>query len=282
MSDQPPVSWTVTDVLAIWGAVVASLALVQPWIWALWKRFFRGGRVHIHKSGLLEIGYSTFGPTINLNGTLAAVHRDQFISNIELEITRKKDKAKHRFEWGAFLSNIINIANPTDTTLEIPRGFMVTCQQPHKYNIQFRDDDVKSDMRPIADDLSRAWHESMDEERKKHTTTTDSSGTVVMRSAARPDDVVFEEFCKTPAMRDAHDKTRRLCYWEEGDYVLKMTVSTERPTGQLSEEWKFTLTKDDCERLQRNSLHLLLQLCGQTTRPFFFAIATYMTLRAKE
>ena len=87
---------SLTAFLKGWGSlIVAAVALVQPWVIGLWKKFFRPGTIDIHETGTIEVGYSGFGPTIGLRGTLRAVHRDQFVRDIQLAVAKLKDDSKH-------------------------------------------------------------------------------------------------------------------------------------------------------------------------------------------
>src|ERR1700682_1369881 len=86
-----------------WGSlIVATVALIQPWIIALWRKAFRPGSIDIHETGTIEIGYSSFGPTVGLRGTLRAVHHDQFVRIIDLTVIKEKDAARHFFPWVVF------------------------------------------------------------------------------------------------------------------------------------------------------------------------------------
>ena len=71
-----PGSGGIPEFLKGWGSlIIATVALVQPWMIALWKRFVRPGTIDIHETGTIEIGYSSFGPTIGLRGTLREIGR---------------------------------------------------------------------------------------------------------------------------------------------------------------------------------------------------------------
>ena len=59
-----------------WTAIVAVIALVQPWVVALYRRVLRSGRLEIYETGLPEIGYSLWGATIALYGTLRSRDRE--------------------------------------------------------------------------------------------------------------------------------------------------------------------------------------------------------------
>src|SRR5687767_14744653 len=85
-----------------WGSlVIATAALVQPWLLALWRR--RSGTIDVYETGgAVEVGYSGFGPTVGLRGTLRAAHRDQFIRDIRVTIVKKRDGSTHVFDWLVF------------------------------------------------------------------------------------------------------------------------------------------------------------------------------------
>jgi len=53
--------------------LLAIYGVVQVWIIALWKKYIKKGKIRIFETGSLEIGYSAFGPTIAVNGTLRAL-----------------------------------------------------------------------------------------------------------------------------------------------------------------------------------------------------------------
>lgn len=85
--------------VAIISLVIAGIALIQPWLIAMWKKFFRGAKIEIYPSGL-EIGYSVYGPTISLHGTLRAPHRDIFIKRIRLKLRRVQTNEEQRLWTG--------------------------------------------------------------------------------------------------------------------------------------------------------------------------------------
>lgn len=59
-------------------AIVAILALIQPWIFSLWNRR-KVGKLNIYPTGGIELGFSEFGPTLALQGTLACEIKDIFV-----------------------------------------------------------------------------------------------------------------------------------------------------------------------------------------------------------
>ncbi len=59
--------------------LIAIIALLQPWAAWLWKTLFVKGRVETCAAGFLEVGYSDFGPTVAMQGTLRALYKDVFV-----------------------------------------------------------------------------------------------------------------------------------------------------------------------------------------------------------
>jgi len=147
--------------LKSWGTLtVAMIALMQPWLLALYRKFFRQAHFDIYETGNIEIGFSNFGPTIGLLGALRGVNRDSFVRGIALILTHYKDKALHNFPWGLFRSDRILVRSRSDTTLQLCSGFMLTQNSPFPYKIQFWDRDAQDEIRPLIERLTSAWTEA--------------------------------------------------------------------------------------------------------------------------
>lgn len=74
--------------------IVSFFLIVQVRLIALWKRYMKKGQINLYETGTVEIGYSTFGPTIGINGTLRAWNKDVFVRSIDLMVVREKDKSQ--------------------------------------------------------------------------------------------------------------------------------------------------------------------------------------------
>ena len=140
-----------------YAAIIATIALLQPWVVALWKRFLRQGTIDIHETGTIEVGYSSYGATIGLTGTLRAVHRDQFVRSIELTVVKGKDSSQHFFNWGLFRSGKLTIGRESEMTVELPSGFMLTTREPGRYSTLFVDSALQAEIRPHLTRVVEAW-----------------------------------------------------------------------------------------------------------------------------
>ena len=75
-----------------WEGVIATIALIQPWIYLLWKWLFRKPVLQIYPSGTVEVGFSEFGPTIGMYGTLRSEHGDIFVKRMRLRVKNVRTK----------------------------------------------------------------------------------------------------------------------------------------------------------------------------------------------
>lgn len=263
-----------TELLKSWGTfIVAVIALVQPWIISLWHKFFRPGTVDIFQTGMIQVGYNKFGPTLLLCGTLRARDRDFFIHSIHIELLKLRDQSRHRFDWGFFGSSKIVFGRPEDITFEQPAGFMLLTSQPYRYNILFIDNSLKEEMQSRLEPVRQAWAKIMAQpgEMISPAKTPDSEAPLRMQAS-------YKEFSGTPQHLEAFGELDHLCYWEKGEYKLTLVVSTSRPDREFRRSWSFALSDGDAKNLRLNSIKILQELCGQYSGQYIFAYVPYKEL----
>lgn len=195
-------------------ATAAWIALLQPWGVAAWKRFFRSGHIDIYETGTIEIGYSGFGPTIGLSGTLRASHHDIFIRRIRLTLVKDKDHSQHSFEWCIFRSQKITLGTSgkgEEIAVELPYSFMVMHTQPHRYNILFNDQARLEEIRPTMTSVRQAWYSHR------------FSGSRISEDPQ----TAYTSFHPSQAHVSAFTNFNNFFYWEPCAYSLRMVVETE-------------------------------------------------------
>lgn len=252
---------TLSDFLKGWGSlIIATTALLLPGLRWAYQKWIIKARVEVHETHHIYLGYSAYGPVINLTGTLRALDRDVFIRNMEVSLVRKSDSSTHRFEWGTFSSKKLILAiQPQD--YEIPSGFMLTTTEPKAYNISFMDIPTQN---KVIGHFARVMMEA---------------------EAARSLDCGIDELetngeastgiAKTPLVTDAESELDRLCYWTAGEYSMLLKVNTATPDRTFYKEWDFVLTPEDEKLLRRNVNLVIRSAQGQTIGSFPFAVAEY-------
>ncbi len=258
-----------TLILAIYG-------IVQVWVIALWKRCVRKGKVDIYETGTIEIGYSTFGPTIGLNGTLRALNRDVFIKSIDLLVIREKDKAQHIFKWIAFRPPKIDLAGSQPISLEIPSGLLVSPNSPHRFNIVFNDNNLFDDIGTLFSDYLSKWYRVAEQLTKIWPPLI--GATPPLEIINRQNELI-ESFRKSTIHLDMFTALDRKCYWEAGDYSLTVNVRTSKPDKVFVKNYRFSLTEFDSNNLKLNALTILEEPISSYLRiqnyPYNFAYSDY-------
>lgn len=256
--------------------ILAVYAVVQVWIVFLWKRFVRKGKLKIHETGTIEIGYSNYGPTIALNGTLRGLHQAVFVREIQLLVTRDKDSSAHKFQWLAFRSPELDLTASTPVSLEIPSGFMVIPSIPHRYNIIFNDTATLGEIRPLYDGYLSAWNKTIEKMNEPLT---------LLQQLIDPNKVLqnkvslIQKFQKSQATDQVHGSIERLCYWDTGKYKLTMTVYASDPNMSFSKTYAFSISEQDSISLRANVIPVLeLPISAHLQieeYPFYFTYAQY-------
>lgn len=234
---------------ALISLVIAIIALAQPWLIALWKKFFRNPKIEIYPSGNLEIGYSQYGPTVALHGTLRALHGDVFIKRIRIRVRRVRTNEEHWFAWAAFRSPVLTF-NPADAPpMELPAGFIVSQTQPHRYNIVFFDSEIQNEIRPYLERLMQPV-----------ITIVQTSNLYFARGSVGYQGIynrAHDEYAGTQEYRDAFDHLNRSCYWQAGRYELEIYIDTNKGDSKFTKRLAFELAETDIQRLRLNAVTMI-------------------------
>lgn len=265
------------DFLKSYGTLILAICgIVQVWVIAFWKKYVRKGEVNIYETGTVESGYSTIGPTVGLNGTLRVLDKDVFIKSIDLLVIREKDKAQHIFKWVAFRPPKIDLAGSQPISLEIPSGFLVAPNSPHRFNIVFNDNDLFDDIRSLFNDYLSEWYKIKAQlsEIWQPLIGATPSPEIINRQI-----VLLEDFRKSKIHVDMFTALDRKCYWESGDYSITVNVRTSKPDKVFIKNYKFSLTEADSKNLKLNVIPILEEPISSYLRvqhyPYNFAYSSY-------
>jgi hypothetical protein len=273
-------NWTRED----WTLAVAILALVLPWIVGLYKRLFRSGTVDIYETGMLEIGYSGFGATIGVMGTLRSRDRDMFIQRVFLTLTSPAGGAPQKFEWSAFRTTktvlgqtgtiIGQVGQTGEVSVDVPASFMISAIQPHRYNIIFSDTRLFQQMQSMLQNLVRSWRPFVQANVGEIGGATDPQA---QRKLLQAVNRAYDKFSNTPEYVAALAEIERLFFWIPGVYKLTIHIDTARPSRHYSKTWAFTLSELDVNNLKQNYSAILDEACGLplSTGQYNFVYAPY-------
>lgn len=258
-----------------WGSLtIATIALIRPWVGALWRRLFRRGDIDMHPTTRVEVGYSTLGPTIGLTGTLRAVHRDQFVESMHLVVTKLKDGSHHQFDWFVSRAGKYSSVGKSEITAELVSGFMLATAQPHSYNVLFQDAGTQEEIRKHLEPAQSEWMRLRLASEAAQPAAFIIGSMMTVQQQQRQLDELFKQFMMLPVVTQAYSEIDRLIYWEPGTYGLELIVNTTRPDVSISDAWEFTLGADDVKSLRLNAVVILREVCDQSVT-YNFAYPAY-------
>lgn len=258
---------------AEWASfVIAVVALLQVWIIAIWKRY-RPGRLAIYESGNIEVGFSVFGSTISLRGSLRALHREVFITSAKLHVVRLKDKAESNFNWRLFRPFSVDVSGKEDATVDPVAGFALTPATSFKYHIFFASDAFVAEFQPSADKLRDEWPSFFSTDLAAHypekTATEVKAGSVEFEAS-------LGRYLSTARPAALWAELNHSFFWQPGDYSIELRVSGEKLPKLATKSWRFAVTPKDSDSMRLNTIGILRALCSASAS-YNFAYPEYGT-----
>jgi hypothetical protein len=243
-------------------ALVALAAFFRPDIERLSQR--RRALVDVHPAGRLEVGFSSFGPTLGLQGTMQAINRDEFISYSRATVERVADNLRHEFPWAVFRPQSFSATQ--QQTFEIASGFLLSIAAPRRFNIQFHDSATADNFRQSLIDLQRLWMAYLQAE-----------GIVLATVPAAHMRGIYDTFHQAhlQEITPLFSLIDRQFYWTQGTYRLLLELQTSRPTKTFTFSYTFTLSDSESNSLRSNCISCLLNMCNVPDVIFNFVYPTY-------
>lgn len=248
--------------------MVAFLALIQPWLIFLFKKYLRPGSIEFDQSGNIEIGFSSYASTIGVNGTFRSIGKDMYVKKMELILTKKKDSSIHKLDWAVFRDTKLHFDDDLKSNFELPYGFQLSTNSPQRLNIQFHDLVQQDDLRPTTDNLSNEWISHLENE-YSYEQRQDGSDTM------NKIDQIYQPFKIAPVMVDTYGIILEKFYWEEGKYNLELKIYTANSKKAFNGNWEFTITDEQKRLLKNNTIILQDFICGRNIDKWNFAYSNY-------
>ncbi|WP_155419430.1 hypothetical protein [Chromobacterium subtsugae] len=251
------------------AAIIATIALIQPWAINLFNYLFKKGRLEIHETGKIELGYSDYGPTVNLAGTLRPKNRDIFIVSMEVEITRLRDNATHKFKWFAFKDNAISITEP-QAKIAIATGFITPLNSPKEFNVFFASGTFQEETNNFIQPFKNKWTELVSAHIKSLPQDHQAPNAASINSAQEE---LFSQITKTQEAQNLYNTLTDLFFWTPGSYNLKLIANTVEAK-KKEESWQFSIDSDESQKIKANAAAIMRQSC-RLPQTYNFLYKTY-------
>jgi hypothetical protein len=235
------------------------------WAIAAFKRF-RNGRIEIHETGNIQVGYGGLGASVALIGTLRGIGKEMFVKRLQAIVERRRDGARSEMGWSRDRANGDGSVTPVS-------GFLLTPARPINYNILFAEEAFTSRMAGRMDDIASAWNQFLSksvEELSKDGTQVDLE---TVAKDSRLAEQIFSKFLQEAVCHNLWTDLDHAMYWEPGEYRLQLRVESAEGH-RFSKSWNFRLTEDDSKRLRVNSM-IALRAAARMAAPFASAYPSY-------
>jgi hypothetical protein len=264
-----------------WTAIVAVVALIQPWLLHMYRRLFRRGSIDIYEIGGVEIGFSGFGPTIGLMGTLRSRDQDMFVQSANISLIRVGEATCHSFQWGAFRTpkTVVtsNLSQSAEVGVSDANPVMVRTAQPYHYNVLFLDLEVFPQVRATLESFKQTWINFIDEKGSVEINAPlDASMQKRLIQQLRP---LHKKFAATDKYQKGLKTLEDLFYWEAATYSLTLRIQAARPNRTFAKTWKITLQETDVENLRNNIPSIFEETAGVpiSNGIYLFAYPSYQS-----
>lgn len=188
-------------------AIVAVIALIQPWVIKLWNMIFKKRTVTFIPSGKMKLFYNRSGAYVQIGGVIEAKNQDIVIKDISAKIIRLCDNAELKMDWSSFNAPVYqNIAGNIVTTTETARPFKVKSNDLSPVFVEFCDIDD-----PFLDHLAEI-HNSLITQAH-----TFANATISLEDAR-------QNFKSTSKYQSVKEELLESFYWKVSQYVLKVSV----------------------------------------------------------
>lgn len=243
------------------GHIIGLVALVQVWAIALWKRVIARGTLTLYETASIETGFSTFGPTVALLGTLSASNHDVFVKRMKVRVIRSRDRAEHTFTWRAFRPSVITLGGGGAQTLEIAGSFLVTTNRAHQYNVFFASAVFAAQYEQYVQPLRDSWSSFVEQRIREVDENLVGQIARVLETPALSAEL-FNNFIGAGHAKDLHTAISNDFFWHAGAYELEFTIETNGKPETFVRRWRYSLSAEDEGNLRLNVVTTIRELCN--------------------
>jgi hypothetical protein len=262
---------------------IAAVGLIQPWAVYAYRKIVQRHKIEVVPAGYIEIGYSNYGPTLGLIGTLVSTKKDAFVHSIDLKLVRTEDNLTHDLRWLFFHSPDYNLLDPRSATVKTPYSFQLQKNVPYNYSISFRDQATNLQMADILMKHANRWDDLVKNGEVDEKLLKEVRNAAAMNPLNYPAKEIFdliEPFRNTKESNDAIINIMELNYWKAGNYNIELKLNIRGQQKPLSKKFAFRLSKEDEDQIKQNVISIctyaIIQSFGFRPMPFHFRNQSYL------
>ena len=215
--------------IAAYIGAAAWLPQIISWIY----KSFSKPNLKLISSPTLELGYTTLGPIINLTSSISAERRDALIDKITLQVVHEKGD-KRILTWSFLNEKQQEMRNLKGETVEITKNQTAIA--------------LKVPTIALVEKLIGFQDVEFQTNFKLHINKISELQSFLKKDNPNPSEKIFA----SKEFSDFLDFFKNQMYWKEGKYNLSVVIREVRLRNPYIENFYFTLSKNNVDRLHEN------------------------------
>lgn len=249
------INQTVMTTYEVIAAILAIIALIQPWVIAAWKKFFRPLNVTFIPSAMIKLYYNRSGAYIYLGGVIEAKNRSAVIKDISVKVIRQCDNAELKMDWSSFMVPVFqSVGGNSISTSEIARPFKVGANDLNPIFVEFANLDTQT-----LDHLAEIYEKLMLESRRIYNINI-------------PFDLAKAQLQALPEYKTFREELLENFYWKVSDYKIELSISHSDNKTKIY-KYHFSLNQNEISEFRKNiDEAMLCDLKTQYYLPINFSV----------
>lgn len=221
-----------------WIAILGALAWT-PHLISMVRNWLTKSKVRVITQKHIEIGFTTYGPIVNMRLAFAVENRDIVITDFKVWVTHESGEKKE-FEWQGITQQIGKMTMPDSGVMQQEKEHSVLAIKLNQKDIversiRFQERSFVKSKRMYMDDVAKK--KAYLEAENKYDATA---------------------FLREPEMTELYSFNKQAFPWKQGKYNITIEMRSPEEFSVLNNKAEFSLSSHDIEQLEKNKNSLEL------------------------
>ncbi|HEU4601213.1 MAG TPA: hypothetical protein VFS24_04555 [Steroidobacteraceae bacterium] len=217
-----------------WIAVLGALAWL-PHLIRLGHQFFTRPKLRIITGVAPELGFTTYGPILNMRLAFVVEHKDLVISGMRI-LLRHESGPSHVFAWQGLTQTLGTLSNPQMGNMPFQKEANVLALKAKVADVderfvRFQSVEFLSGKQPVEAKASSR----------------------IMYLQRQGKEIDVEALLRCDEMTDLYAYIKRAFPWKQGSYSLSFEIDSPQSFSIVGDAYNFSLTQVDVEELEKNT-----------------------------
>ena len=222
----------IIDIVAILGALAWT-----PHLISIIKKWLTTSKIRVITQKHIEIGFTTFGPIVNIRLAFAVENKDSVVTDLKMKIIHESGEKKE-FECQGITQQIGKMTMPDSGVMQQEKEHSVLAIKLNQSDIEERF------MRFQEVTYIKIKKEYEDKALKR---------IAYLRSENKYD---VTTFLREPEMTELYSFNKQAFLWKQGKYSIIIEMQSPTAFKIFDNKAEFNLTSQDVERLEKNKDYL--------------------------